>query len=364
MKITKITIKNFRNYKDLSVKFNDNLNVFVGDNAQGKTNLIESLYVLGITKSHRTLNERKLIKEGEEFLRIFGTIKSGENSKKLEVLINNKGKIVKVNNKIKKRTSEYLSNLLVVLFCPDSLDIVKGNPSVRRRFLNIELGQLDNKYLKILNEYNTLLKNRNEYFKREQIINEYLDIVDKQLSQKAAYIYEKRNEFIKKLNCEMVDIYKKISNGDIIEIKYETNIDIDEKDIEESIFKKLKNNIKRDRLLGVTTIGPHRDDFSFYINNHKINEYGSQGQQRLSALCLKLAEIEIIKKKYNEYPILLLDDIFSELDKKRRNAVFKYIDKGIQTFISVTDIKDIAGSILKSANVYKISNGKISLKNN
>lgn len=362
MKITNLKLKNFRNYEDLDISFNENLNIIIGENAQGKTNLIEGLYILGITKSHRTFNDKKIIKDEKEFSKITGLITNNSTKKILEVLISNKGKSVKINGDIKKRTSEYLSNLTVVLFCPDDLEIVKGSPNIRRKFLNIELGQIDNRYLNILNDYNKLIKNRNEYFKQKelnQIKTEYLEVLDKQISEKAFKIYIKRKEFINKLNIKTKEIYKKISNGDDIEIKYETNVDLSEKNLEESIFNKLKSNIKRDIYIGATTIGPHRDDFSFYLNNHKINEYGSQGQQRLAALCLKFAEIEILKQKNNEYPILLLDDIFSELDEKRRELIIKYIDDGIQTFITTTDLKNIKQNILKNANIYQIKRGEI-----
>ncbi len=362
MEIKNIKIKNFRNYKELELNFNNKINIFIGNNAQGKTNLIESLYVLGITKSHRTYNEKKLIKEGEDFLKISGIVKNENTKKELEILISSKGKSVKIDKNIIRKTSEYISNLVVVLFCPDDLEIIKGSPSIRRRFLNIELGQIDNNYLVHLNKYNKLLKNRNEYLKQNNertIEMNFLEVLDKQIAEEATMLYNKRIKFIDELNIYIKKIYKKISNGDIIQIKYETNVDVKQEKLEELILKKLKSNIKKDLLFGTTTIGPHRDDFLFYLNNHKINEYGSQGQQRLAALCLKLAEIEIFIIKNNDYPILLLDDIFSELDEKRRCSVIEYINKGIQTFITATDINDIKKNILKNSDIYDVKEGII-----
>ncbi len=369
MKITNILIRNFRNYEYLNIDFNNNLNIFVGNNAQGKTNLIESLYVLGITKSHRMYNDRKLIKEGCKFAKVKGTVISNNGKMNLEVVVNEKGKSVKINNNITRKISEYISNFTIIIFCPDDLEMIKGNPSTRRRYLNIEIGQTNNKYLVYLNEYNELLKTRNEYLKHktiETIDKEYISIVDDQLSDKASIIYIMRKEFVDKINTNAKKIYNKMTNGDLLEIKYQTSIELQNEDkatIKEKIYKKINSNLKRDIFLGTTTNGPHRDDLCFYINKHEIKEYGSQGQQRLAILCLKLAELELFKKIKDEYPILLLDDIFSELDEEKKNNIVSYIKKGIQTFITTTDIKDIDEKLLKQADIYEIKNGILEKKN-
>lgn len=363
MKITNIKIKNFRNYEHLDINFNSNLNVFIGNNAQGKTNLIESLYVLGITKSHRMYNDKKLIRNGSKFSKLTGTIISNNNTLELEVIINEKGKSVKINNNVTKKISEYISKFTIIVFCPDDLEMIKGSPSIRRRFINIELGQINNKYLIYLNDYNKLLKNRNEYLKQntiDTIDKTYIKIIDEQISVKASTIYEMRRDFINKIGKTAKKIYEKMSKGDSLDIEYQTNIEIfntTAEILQNKIYEKINSSLKRDLFLGTTINGPHRDDLCFYINKHEIKEYGSQGQQRLAILSLKLAELEIFKEIKKEYPILLLDDVFSELDEEKKNNLVTYMKKGIQTFITTTDLNNIDKELLKTADIYEIKDG-------
>ncbi len=365
MKINNIHIRNFRNYKDLKLNFNNKKNIFIGNNAQGKTNLLESIYVLAITKSHRMNIDNTLIKDNELFTKIQGTVIKNNEKLNLEVLINEKGKCVKINNNVMKKISNYISNFTVIIFYPDDLEIVKGSPSVRRKFLNIEIGQLNNKYLNNLNDYNLLLKNRNEYLKDVKIDNinkEYIDIINNQLVDKAICIYKDRNEFINNINDNATNIFRDIFGSSKLSIIYKPNIEImnfNDEEIRRVFLDKLNSSLKRDILQGTTNFGPHRDDFEFLIDNNDIREYGSQGQQRLATLCLKLAELPIFKEKTGEYPVLLLDDIFSELDEEKRNNIIKYVDGDIQTFITTTDINSIDEKIMKDATIYKISNGEI-----
>ena len=251
----------------------------------------------------------------------------------------------------------------MILFSPDDLDLIKGSPGVRRKYINIEIGQLDNKYLYYLNEYSNLLKQRNEYLKSVNINNydtTYIDILDNQLCDKAMVVYKYRFEFINNLNRIISNIFNDLSTGNLY-INYINNIDAVDycDDIKDKLLSKLKSSLKRDIINGSTSYGPHRDDIEFFLNDKNVREYGSQGQQRLTVLTMKFAEVELFKEKRGEYPILLLDDIFSELDILKRNAIIKYLSNGVQVFITSTDINDIDKSILTNSKIFNIEKGNI-----
>ena len=352
MKIKEINIKNFRSYKSLSLKINKNTNIFVGKNAQGKTNLIESIYVLGITKSHRTFLEKNLIKESEDFSKISTKIEN----KELEIIITQKGKSLKINKKPIRKTSEYISNLLVIMFSPEDLELIKGSPSVRRKYLNVEISQLEKKYLIDINEFTKALKMRNEYLKQtteSTIDKEYINILNERLIKFATEITQYRKKYIIDINKQLEKVAKELTK-DKIKIIYKPNPENIEnyKDI-------LEKNIKRDLFQKATTYGPHRDDLVFQTEGKETNEYGSQGQQRLAVLSLKLSEIEIIKEKTKEYPILLLDDVFSELDQEKRNNIIKFLKKDIQSFITTTDLNNIEKSLLLESDIFFVENSQI-----
>lgn len=363
MKIKSIDIRNFRNYENIFIDFNDNINIFIGNNGEGKTNILESIYVLAITKSHRAYIDKNLITNSKNIMRLIGKVDTLNGNKSLELIMNSKGKRVSINKVVSKRVSDYISNLSVVLFSPDDLELVKGSPLIRRKFLNIEIGQLDNKYLYILNDYNQLLKTRNEYLKTINIDNvnmDYLNILNNQLCDKASLIYKYRFEYIDNLNKYMSKISKDLSSKEI-KLKYINNIDVlnYDENIKNILLNKLNMNLRREILVGSTLYGPHKDDIGIYIDNYDAKDYGSQGQQRLCVLCIKFAELELYNEVKKEYPILLLDDMFSELDNIKKNAVVKYLNNSIQVFITSTDINDIDEKLLKNAKVYTIKDGNI-----
>lgn len=363
MKINNISMYNFRNYSELSIDFNDGMNIFIGNNGEGKTNILESIYVLAITKSHRAYIDKTLINNSKNIMKLSGKISTNNGSKLLELLMNNKGKRVSINKIIYKKISDYISNLVVILFSPDDLDIIKGSPGVRRRYINIEIGQLDNRYLNYLNEYNYLLKMRNDYLKSVTIDSvdlNYISALNSQLCDKAIMIYKYRFEFIDNLNTIIDNIFSDLSSGKLF-VKYVNNIDVQNynDDIKKVLLRKLNDNLRREIFSGSTMYGPHRDDIEFYLNDKNVREYGSQGQQRLSILSMKFAEVELFKEKKGEYPILLLDDIFSELDILKKNSIIKYLNKDIQVFITSTDINDIDKGILVNSSIYNIKDGNI-----
>ena len=360
MFLRKIELKNFRNYENLKLEFNKNINIFIGDNAQGKTNILESIYVLAVTKSHRTSKDLYLLKENSLFTKIIGEVEE-DTKKKYEVLINKEGKRVSINDNPLKKVSNYLSNINAIMFCPDDLEIIKGSPLNRRSFFNVEISAFNNEYVRYLSDYNKLLKTRNEYLKENDKFNkEYFDILTDKLIDLNIKIYLERKKFIEKINKYIVDIYKNISGKDNIKVYYDSFIDDDdENNLKRQLQDKFDRLINNELFNKITLLGIHKDDFSIYIDNVKINNYGSQGQHRLAILCLKLAEIEIYRKEYNKKPILLLDDIFSELDKTKKENIINYIEKDLQVFITSTDLDNIDKKIVEDSDIFIVKKGNV-----
>ena len=367
MNISKLKLVNFRNYDKLNISLGTNMNVFIGTNAQGKTNILEAINFLALTKSHRTSNEEDLIRIGCSKSIVNGRIRNEGILKQLEISLNSGNKILKINETKIKRVSEYISNLIVISFTPDDLEIIKSSPSIRRNVLNIQISQLSKTYLNTYNQYNKLLKTRNEYLKILFINNladqKYFDIITDKLIEKAVIIYKLRKEYIDKINENIGHIYGDIAcSEDNIYLKYEPNVlfsDYNEECIRDVLIKTYRKNYKKELNNGMTLFGPHRDDFSFYISEKNLKLFGSQGQQKLAIVAYKLAEINIFKEKCQTTPVLLLDDIFSELDIKKRNRLLKYIKDGIQSIITTTDLKNIQKKYLENACIFEVSNGEI-----
>ncbi|MBR4261954.1 MAG: DNA replication/repair protein RecF [Bacilli bacterium] len=366
MVIKKIKLINFRNYKNLNLKFSDGINIIIGNNAQGKTNILESIYTLALTKSYRTTNDFNLIRTGQEKFIITGDIKVDKVPKKMSIELYNNKKMVKINDNIVRKISDYIGNLVVILSSPEDLNIIKGSPIERRNFLNIEISQKSNIYLKKYNEFNKLLKMRNDYLKLLYTNSigdySYLDILTNNLIEREIEIYKYRNDYINDINKYLETIYYDLSDLNSLKMKYITNIDLNEfsdQEIRKQLENKYKKNLQREITLGMTLYGPHRDDFQLIIDNEDIKIYGSQGQQKLAFIALKFAEIKIFEEKSNIKPIILLDDIFSELDKRRKNNLIKYINSDYQTIITSNDIKGINKKIINNAKIFKIYNNSV-----
>ena len=366
MRIEHLKLVNFRNYSNLEINFNSNVNIFVGDNGKGKTNILESIYVLSLTKTNRSSLTDNLIKFNEEISKIEGLIKRDDLIKKQMVYLTKNSKQIFINNKEMRRIKDYISSFCVISFTPDDLEIIKGSPNIRRNMLNIDISQLHNNYISYLNEYNQIIKIRNEYLKKMNLDGNndirYLEVVNDKMIEKGIKIYKYRYDFFCMINEFLSKIFKKLTNLDSLNIKYETSFDLD--DFNEEVVKKkyqekLKKNFKIELMQGVTLTGPHRDDFSFYLNGINMRNFASQGQQRLAVIALKISEIYLFKKEINEYPVLLLDDIFSEIDTKKRNKIIKFLLKDIQSIITTTDINDIEKDLLKEATVFKVNNSKV-----
>lgn len=365
MIIKKINLVNFRNLVKQQIVFDKKINIFIGDNAQGKTNILESIYFLALTKSYRT-NDYNLINKDEEFTKVKGEIKDTSISKSLSVEIINDNKIVRINNNEVKKISDYITNLNVILVSPEDINILQGTPAERRNFLNIELSQLSKNYIKKYNEFNKILKIRNNYLKMlynsSSPDRRYLDSLTENLIEREIDIYKERKKFIDMINENISKIYEDILGIKKFSIKYETNIDFENYDndyLKEVLEKKYFNSLQKEIDNGMTLYGPHRDDLKFLIDNEDIKIFGSQGQQKVAIISLKLAEISIFKELTGTNPIILLDDIFSELDAKTRNKLINYIPNDIQVVITSNDTRGINRSFLESAKIHKVVNGKI-----
>jgi DNA replication and repair protein RecF len=353
MWIKKIKINNFRNYKEQEVTLNKNINIFYGENAQGKTNIIESIFLASIGKSFRAGKDIELIKFGEKMAQIEIDFEKSDRDGNIKINIENKKNIF--INKIKiKKLSDLLGTVNTVIFTPDDINILKGGPQNRRKFLDIMISQLRPNYMHIYNLYKNTLDERNNYLKKIKLENakeDLLEVWDEQLIQYAEIIAKYRKEFIEKIKNKIEKIHNNITgNKEKIKIEYITEC------LDKNNYKKLLNERRKlDIIKGYTTKGVHRDDFFIYLNDILVNIYGSQGQHRTAMLSLKIAELQVINDEIGENPILLLDDFMSELDENRRNNFMKNI-KDTQVIITCTDkllLKNIEG------NIFKVEDGKI-----
>lgn len=370
MFIKELQLRSFRNYESLDIKFDNQVNVIIGENAQGKTNLLEAIFILAFTRSYRTSQDRELIYWKEEFAKITGTIeKQNKKQLPLEIIFHKTGKKAKLNRIEQKKLSDYIGAINVVMFAPEDLSLVKGSPQIRRRFIDMELGQIEPLYIYHLGQYKKVLRQRNNYLKQLQFDRKkdrtFLHILTEQLAEHAAIVLYRRFNFLKLLRKWAIPIHYQISRElEVLQIVYDSTIDVSEADDEVKLeekylegFSKLEENeINR----GTTLLGPHRDDLTFFINDKDVKLYGSQGQQRTTALSLKLAEIDLIHDQVGEYPILLLDDVLSELDDFRQSHLLSTIAGKVQTFVSTTNIDGIDHETLDKAAIFLVNDGKIS----
>jgi DNA replication and repair protein RecF len=370
LNIETITLTNYRNYKKTEVAFENNVNVILGENAQGKTNVMEAIYVLAMVKSHRTPRDKELIRWDEEYAKIEGRIKKRNGLLSLQLVISNKGKKAKLNELEQRRLSDYIGALNVVMFAPEDLNLVKGSPSIRRRFIDMEIGQVHpvyihhlTQYQKILQQRNSLLKDLQRHKSKEKLI--MLDILTSSLVEAAGRVIKKRFDFLKLLQQWAEPIHQGISRGlETLNVQYLPSIEVSEEmnlsKIIEMLEKKFDKIKDREIDRGATLAGPHRDDLGFLVNGKDVQMFGSQGQQRTTALSIKLAEIELIKSEVGEYPILLLDDVLSELDDHRQSHLLNTIQGKVQTFVTTTSVDGIHHETLEKATTYQVVNGQIS----
>ena len=375
MKIKSLKLLYFRNYLSTNIDAHPSLNVLVGNNANGKTNIIESIFCLALGKSYRTKSDSECIMFGETTTAMSCIV--NKNDKDLDIMlgISNKGKSAKIAGIKKTKLTDFVGELNVVLFSPEDLQIVKGSPSLRREFMNREFYQFSRIYHKYYLMYQHLLKQRNSYLKdmrknpKDELSLAYLETLTSQLAKVALYITKERVSFVQDISKLTYKNMLNISNGqETLKIKYKSSVldalnisEInDESFTEENLTKVMMKKSFDDIMRGSTKIGPQHDDLEFYINDLDAKMYASQGQQRSIVLSLKLAEINYLKEKTGTYPVLLLDDVLSELDKNRQLKLLDAINENVQTFITTPSISDIKEDLLRKAKVFKIENGNIS----
>ncbi len=363
MYIKSLELKNFRNYNNLNIELNKGLNIFVGENAQGKTNIVESIYYLSSMKSHRTQRDKDLIKWGKSRAYIRAEVVKSFSEILIEFLLSIEEKrAIKINGVKKNKASEVLGEVNAVIFSPEDLKLVKEGPLQRRRFIDNELNQIRPKYHYVLSQYNNCLMQRNTLLKTAKYSNSAkytIEVFSEQLAEYGSFITEVRQEFIKKLGLIAKLMHRKITDGrEELEIVYQHSFNEykDRNDIKNKLLKYYTENVSEDISRGITMKGPHRDDMLININGMDARIYGSQGQQRTAALSLKLSELEIIKSEVGEYPLLLLDDVLSELDSKRQSFLLNSL-KEIQTIVTCTSLNDLNSYHFENREVFYVKEG-------
>lgn len=373
MIIKSLELENFRNYSSLSMSFDSGTNILYGDNAQGKTNILEAIYLSATTKSHKGSKDKDIVNFNAEeaHIRTY-VVKDGLENRVDMHLRKNKSKGIAINGQKIKKAADLLGLLNVVFFSPEDLSIIKNGPAERRRFVDMELCQLDSFYLYNLNNYNKTVNQRNKLLKDlyfQPGLRETLSIWDSQLVSYGSKIIERRIAFVRQLNEIILDIHKKLSGGrEELEIVYEPDVAMEDYEKSLSLYQ------ERDIKLKMTSVGPHRDDFSFMVRKVNpeneaeksdaidIRKFGSQGQQRTAALSLKLSEIELVKKLTKDTPLLLLDDVLSELDSNRQNYLLNSIG-GIQTIITCTGLEEFVNNRFEINRILKVSNATVTQEN-
>ena len=362
MIIKSIELADYRNYDSLTMQFDKGTNILYGDNAQGKTNILEAIFVSATTKSHRGSKDREIINFDKEEAHIRTYLEREGVETRVDMhLRKSKSKGIAIDGQKIKKAADLLGLCNVVFFSPEDLGIIKNGPSERRRFVDMELCQLDSFYLYNLNHYNKIINQRNKLLKDMYMnvdLKETLGIWDMQLVSFGSKIIERRRLFVDQLNEIIYEIHKKLSGGkEELLIKYEPDVEIEE------FENKLRFSQDRDIKSKMTSVGPHRDDFSFLVGDVDIRKYGSQGQQRTAALSLKLSEIELVKRIAKDTPVLLLDDVLSELDSNRQNYLLNNIGE-IQTIITCTGLEEFVNNRFEINKVFQVSEGSVTCMSN
>lgn len=368
MYLQELQLRHFRNYPSADLELGPGINVLLGENAQGKTNLLEAIYVLALTRSHRTANDHDLVNWEAKTAKVSGRVVKSVGSVPLELTFSRQGKRAKVNHLEQARLSQYIGQFNVILFAPEDLAIVKGAPTVRRRFMDMEFGQMNPRYLYNLSQYRTLLKQRNRYLKDLQHKQNrdllFLSVLSDQLAAYGAEIIAQRLRMLHKLEHWAQAIHAEISQQkEELTFHYATQVPEDQLTDPDTICAALtqlyKEHQDKELYRGTTLVGPHRDDLHFRVNGKNVQTFGSQGQQRTTALSVKLAEIDLMKEETGEYPVLLLDDVLSELDDARQTHLLKAIQDKVQTFITTTSLSGITRQLIKDPTIFHVANGTV-----
>lgn len=357
MKIDSLSLMNFRNYETLNISFGE-LNIIYGLNGSGKTNIIEAIYTLALTKSFRINNDKVMIKKGKIKAKIKGNVLKNGDENTFGVEISNDGKVVTINGEKQDKVSDYVSRINVILFNPSDTRLIDEAPMIRRKMLNIEISQIYKEYLVILTNYQRILKQRNFYLRGMYVngsyTNTYLDILTKKLIEYGSIICKYREKFVDNINKYIASNYEKIFGSGTLKIRYVSTF---KNKSEDDLIKRYKDNYQKELSVGKTIDGIHHDDIVFVLDNNNLKEWGSEGQRKNAIISFKLAEINVINEIKGYYPILILDDLFSELDKVKVTNLLGMLDRNVQTFITTTDLKNISKKVIKDAKKFKVNDG-------
>lgn len=359
MKIENLKLINYRNYNNLDITFSNTLNLIYGNNGSGKSNLIEAIYMLALTKSFRTNSDANLIKKGAKDTIIKGVVITNEKTR-YQLDLSENGKKVYIDSDKVNKISDYVSRINIILFNPLDTKIISDSPSFRRKMLDIEISQINKEYLLLLSSYNKVLKHRNAYLKQLYLngnaSSEYLDILTRKLVDFGLKIHNIRQDYIDMVNEHISKIYKNIFEYGDLQIKYKSSYG--KKDFDK-VMEFYQKSYRKEMAFGKTLTGIHHDDIDFVLDGNSIKEYGSVGQQKNAIISFKLSELLIVKKVKNQYPILILDDLFSELDDQKINNIINMLNKEVQTFITTTNIDKIDKKLLKDSTIFRVENGNV-----
>lgn len=363
MILEKLRLHNYRNYDDLRATFQNGIHILSGKNAQGKTNILESILYISTTRSHRTNDDEDLIKEGQEAFFIKALIKKENKKEELQITVNEKGKNLFEYHDPVNKVSDFIGKFNAVMFCPDDMMLFNATPRVRRRFVDMELSKISKKYVSTLFVAQKLLKERNAYLKKDNIRSEYLEVITTQLIDAQVIVMKQRYFFLKELLEKCQIFYKTLSkDATNISFTYESCVAFDEDEtmLRNLLIERYDKTLDRDILFKQTTVGIHKEDFIFMMNDKEVATYASQGQKRSILLALKIGMIYMIKDITNEYPVLLLDDVFSELDSYRRRELLHSLPNEVQIFITTTDVKEFETiEVNRPVTIWKIEQGLI-----
>lgn len=360
MILTKLHLRNFRNYEDCIFNFQKGINCILGKNAQGKTNLLESIYYLSTTRSHRLSDDADLIRKDSDYFGIDAVIEKHEQKEELRVSVSASGKNLYIYRNPVHRVSDFVGECNAVMFCPDDMILFNAQPKIRRRFMDIELGKLSRNYMSKLNDYSKLLKERNAVLKKDDFNQDYIEVLNEQMSALQVIILRQRVKFMSDLLKTSETFYHELSKDETkLELKYTSCVDpmLDDELLKKGFMEKYHEAYERDRFMKSTSYGIHKDDFTILINGKDAADYASQGQKRTILLAMKVGIVLMINAIKNDTPILLLDDVFSELDEYRRSKLLDLLPKEIQIFISATDLMNSMND--RVVNFYTIENGKL-----
>lgn len=370
MWVEQLRLQHFRNYEDQQIAFSKGVNILLGENAQGKTNTLEGVYLLAVGRSHRSTKDYDLVQWGQQYARLDARLRVGEKEQTVSIRIGETGKRATINGVNMSQMTQFVGRFQVVLFAPEDLGLVKGSPAQRRRFLDVELGQTQAAYLFHLSRYNKVIQQRNAFLKKPPVDYDFLDALDGQLVQHGQEILSRRLRFLHKLRGFSDDTYRVLSDGrETLRIDYASTTpgaiiseSPDSQALADSFYKTLVAKRNSDVHHGFTGSGPHRDDLVFTLNDRPVHGFASQGQQRTIALALRLAEIDFIREEVGEYPVLLLDDVLSELDDVRQRGLVLSMSQKVQTIITTTSLYHLEHGLTAGARLFDVHSGIIQAK--